>query len=177
MNTLYTTTPKIVHRYSSPIFGAGYLWLLCLGLSTSVWSQVKIGDRPEDIHPQAVLELESTDKGLLIPRMTTEQRDRAFSISSTPAGMLIFNTNLQELQILGDHRTPDGKTQKAWGSYRVAYSNSERPQNPYMGELIFNTKKQQLEYFNGQSWEPVSGVNSLFTALIRMILPKNYPLI
>gem|GEM_PF-2322361 len=37
-------------------------------------AQVKIGDNPTVTTPSALLELEKTDKGLLIPHMTTAQR-------------------------------------------------------------------------------------------------------
>ena len=40
-----------------------------------IWGQVKIGDNVEVLNPAAVLELEATDKGLLLPRLTNEQRD------------------------------------------------------------------------------------------------------
>ena len=39
------------------------------------YAQVKIGDNSFDLSPFSILELESSDKALLIPRMTTEQRD------------------------------------------------------------------------------------------------------
>ena len=43
----------------------------------------------------ALLQVDSTTKGFLPPRMTTAQRD---AISSPPAGLIIFNTDLGTLQ-------------------------------------------------------------------------------
>ena len=57
-------------------------------------AQVKIGDNPKQIHPSALLELESIDRGFLLPRLTTAQRDIAFK-ASIPEGLLIFNTDNQ----------------------------------------------------------------------------------
>ena len=41
-------------------------------------------------HPSAILDIESTDQGVLIPRMTCEQRD---SIPSPANGLLVFITD------------------------------------------------------------------------------------
>jgi hypothetical protein len=45
--------------------------------------------------PSAMLDIKSTNKGLLIPRMTTAQRD---TISSPAQSLLIFNTNTECLE-------------------------------------------------------------------------------
>ncbi len=55
----------------------------------SSFSQVKVGENPSNINSSAVLEIESTNKGFLPPRMTTAQRD---AIISTVDGLIIFNT-------------------------------------------------------------------------------------
>ncbi len=47
---------------------------------------VVIGD--ESLEPTAILELESTDKGLLIPRMETDDRD---GITNPASGLMIYN--------------------------------------------------------------------------------------
>jgi len=70
-----------------------YLFILCCFISTHTASaQVKIGDNPNTVDPSALLELEKTDKGLLVPRMTTAQRD---AIGSPANSLLIFNTDDQ----------------------------------------------------------------------------------
>ena len=56
--------------------------------------QVKIGDNTEDISPFAILELERTNRGLLLPKMTTEQRDQAFD-QTAPEGIMILNMDRQ----------------------------------------------------------------------------------
>jgi len=65
---------------------------------TVVSAQVKIGDAPKKINPNALLELESQNKGMLIPRMTTAQRDRAFTLD-VPNGLMIFNTDEKAVQV------------------------------------------------------------------------------
>lgn len=48
----------------------------------------------------AVLHLASTSKGLLLPKMTTTQRD---SILSTPVGLVIFNTTNDQPEVYVDN--------------------------------------------------------------------------
>jgi len=58
-------------------------------------SQVKIGDNPTMINAASLLELESTARGLLIPRMTTTQRD---AIATPPNGLQIYNTTTNKTE-------------------------------------------------------------------------------
>jgi hypothetical protein len=53
-------------------------------------AQLKVGDNPTTINPSAVLEVESTSKGLLPPRMTQTQRD---AITSPANGLIIYCTD------------------------------------------------------------------------------------
>ena len=69
-------------------------------IPSEAFAQVKIGDNQANVNPNSLLELESSSKGLLIPRMTTEQRDAAFQVDTAPVGLIIFNTTEQVLQIL-----------------------------------------------------------------------------
>ena len=70
-----------------------------------IWGQVKIGDNVEVLNPAAVLELEATDKGLLLPRLTNEQRD-SIELNEASEGLLIFNVDTNEIQYLKRHSSP-----------------------------------------------------------------------
>ncbi len=59
-------------------------------LASSVWGQQNVGIGTNTPHPTALLELYSTSKGLLIPRMTQAERD---AISSPATGLLIYQTD------------------------------------------------------------------------------------
>ena len=59
------------------------------GITTSLFAQTKIGDNKGTIGAGSLLELESTNKALLLPRMTTSQMN---AIPSPVEGMMIFNT-------------------------------------------------------------------------------------
>ena len=57
----------------------------------SVNGQVKIGDNPQTLDPGSVLELESTDKALVITRLTTGQMEALDPLR----GALVYNTDTQ----------------------------------------------------------------------------------
>ena len=57
--------------------------------STAVFAQFKVGDNQGIINPSAALEVESTTKGILIPRMTTAQ----IGLIASPAnGLMVYST-------------------------------------------------------------------------------------
>ena len=66
------------------------LLIMLTACSVLVTAQVKIGDNPANISPGSVLELESTNKALTLPRMTTVQMQ---AIPSPLNGMIIYNTD------------------------------------------------------------------------------------
>ena len=70
------------------------LSLALIGLSIS-YAQLKVGDNPTTINSSAVLEIESTTKGFLPPRMTTTQRN---AIATPATGLTIYNTTVKCLQ-------------------------------------------------------------------------------
>ncbi|HET7119427.1 MAG TPA: tail fiber domain-containing protein [Hanamia sp.] len=55
-------------------------------VSTKISAQVKIGDNPTTVNSASLLELESGNKGLLLPRLSDTT-----SISNPPQGMFMFN--------------------------------------------------------------------------------------
>ncbi len=65
------------------------LFILINIVALQAAAQIKIGDNPKSISPASLLELESTNKGLLIPRI---HRDSLLSsaLNSAPNGMLIY---------------------------------------------------------------------------------------
>ena len=67
------------------------LLLITFLMGTCLNAQVKIGDNPQNIDPSSVLELESTDKVLVITRVTTAQMNAISPIQ----GALCYNTELQ----------------------------------------------------------------------------------
>jgi uncharacterized protein (TIGR02145 family) len=71
------------------------LFCLLTGLTASLSAQVAINSDGSSPEGSAMLEVKSTDKGFLPPRMTTAQRD---AIGSPAEGLTIFNTDCNCLQ-------------------------------------------------------------------------------
>lgn len=62
---------------------------LFFGLSNA---QVKIGENPTSINPSSILEIESANKGFLMPRIALTATNSASPLASHVAGMVIYNT-------------------------------------------------------------------------------------
>jgi trimeric autotransporter adhesin len=83
--------------------------LLTLATLIAVLAKAQsVGIGTNSPHPSALLEVRSTDKGLLIPRMTTTQRN---AIASPANGLLIYNTTTFALNIF--------KTGSGWAELGV----------------------------------------------------------
>ena len=63
--------------------------ILFFGLSNA---QVKIGENPTSINPSSILEIESANKGFLMPRIALTATNSASPLASHVAGMVIYNT-------------------------------------------------------------------------------------
>lgn len=69
---------------------------LVLLANTAALAQIKLGDNPGTIDANSLLELESTTKGLLFPRLT----DAAMTgMTTPPAGIVVYNTTKNCLYI------------------------------------------------------------------------------
>ncbi|MEM6772184.1 MAG: hypothetical protein AAF597_16540, partial [Bacteroidota bacterium] len=65
---------------------------LVLLLQLSATAQVAINQDEADPDPSAILDVKSSDKGVLVPRMTSAQRDM---ISNAALGLLVFDTTTE----------------------------------------------------------------------------------
>jgi hypothetical protein len=63
---------------------------ICLVFTTITQAQVKLGNNPTSTHPSAALEIESTNKGLLIPRLTSAERT---AIGNPAIGLMVYQTD------------------------------------------------------------------------------------
>lgn len=66
----------------------------CMALcySPAAFAQVKIGNNPKSINKDAVVEMESTNKGLLLPRLALSSTGNAAPLTGFVQGMFVFNT-------------------------------------------------------------------------------------
>jgi len=65
---------------------------LLFGAASVSNAQVKVGNNPGVINPSAVLEIESTNKGFLPPRVTLTSTTDVTTIPSPAVGLLVYNT-------------------------------------------------------------------------------------
>jgi hypothetical protein len=80
-----------------------FFLLVLIFLSLSGKSQVSVNNNGEPAHGSAMLDVASSSRGFLPPRMTTAQRN---AISSPATGLVIFNTDLKCLEFFSG--TGDG---------------------------------------------------------------------
>ena len=126
-------------------------------VAISLSAQVKIGDNANLIDDSSILELESTNKGLLIPRLTTTQIN---AIVSPANGLLVYNLDTNLLQVnIGTKDT------SLWCSLVIQQPNStgalllpvgtnaDRPKSPVNGMLRYNTQSSQFEVYKNGNWE------------------------
>jgi uncharacterized protein (TIGR02145 family) len=107
--------------------------IIMLGIiSTSVSAQVKIGTTAGASHASAIMEFESTSKGVLLPRMTTTQRA---AINSPATGLMVYNTSFNCVEIYNG---------SSWGCMKfTANPNPSAPGSTFTsfsnGTAMFNT--------------------------------------
>lgn len=69
-------------------------WLLAVFIYCSqlTFSQVKIGNNLTIVNPNAILEIESTNKGLLLPRLALAATTNPYPLGAFVEGMLVYDT-------------------------------------------------------------------------------------
>ena len=122
-----------------------------VAFSSALQGQVKIGTDAENVNPYAILELESDRLGLILPRLSNDQRDAAFQ-QNIPQGLTIYNTDENCIQYWDNDK---------WicsGIKRLpVYENLETLQAS-SGETasfaLLNTdgENAQLYFYDGSSW-------------------------
>ncbi len=93
-------------------------------LNAGAYAQVKIGDNPNTINDASILEIEDTTRGILIPRMTTGQRD---SILSPPDGLEIYNITSSTIDVYRKSQWESTVYAKPNESLKYVYSLEDLP--------------------------------------------------
>ena len=69
-----------------------YTFIVSILLLINLQAQVKIGDNPGSLNENSILELENTDKGVLIPRVALDNVNTSAPLTATLSeGTLIYN--------------------------------------------------------------------------------------
>jgi hypothetical protein len=68
---------------------------------TTIWSQIKIGSTPTTIQSSSIFEIESTTKGVLLPRLNNTQVNTLLSQAkvNNANGLIVYNVESKNLQI------------------------------------------------------------------------------
>ena len=76
------------------------LFLLVLLGTTASIAQIKVGGNPTTIDGNAILEVESTNKGILLPRVSLTSLDSPAPLTSHTLGMQVYNLTNDDLKDL-----------------------------------------------------------------------------
>ena len=106
---------------------------------------ISIGKGTENAHPSAILELVSSNKGLLIPRLTSPERQ---AINSPASGLLVYDTTLANFQYW---------TGLQWSAVPgVSFtSGTIVPVKAMEGDLFYNTVDDKVQIYVASAWKDV----------------------
>ena len=122
------------------------LLMIALAITTTTNAQVGIGVSTANINPSAQLDVSSTKKGFLPPRMTTSQRD---SINTPATGLVIFNTTTNSLEY---------KSSTSWVSLTTTTSNTAAV---FLPSIVIGTQQwmgNNLDVTNYRNGDPIQYV-------------------
>lgn len=110
------------------------------------YSQVKIGDNPSLIDASSILELESSNKALVLTRLTDSQINALTPLE----GAIVYNTDAQCVFVY------DGIIWKNLCDEPVITISSTSPTNNAIGDFWFNDTDNVVSVWNGTEWLPIN---------------------
>ncbi len=126
------------------------IFCMIICYSPAVFAQVKIGNNPKSINKDAVVEMESTNKGLLLPRLALSATTNAAPLSSFVQGMFVFNTATANDVTPGMYYSDGAKWIKVNGSIAASAGVKKSLITVVTnGQTIFNTP------------EPITDINKI----------------
>jgi hypothetical protein len=147
--------------------------LLLILISGNAMAQVKFGTNPSTVNGSALLELESTNKGLLMPRVALTATNSASPLSAHVAGMVVYNT--ATAGTAPNNVTPGFYFNNGTKWLKVAstddivlpstaLTSSTSPAGTSIGQMVYNTNPIAgppaipvgPTYWDGTNWVPVS---------------------
>ena len=144
---------------------AAALILLFCSINTIHAQSMGISNAAITPDPSSILEMRTTEKGILIPRMTTAERD---NISSPATGLMLYNT------ITNQYNFYNGSAWVFWGSaaYLSATSGETLSTTSTSDVVITDMTKTALEagtysvLFNGQVNIPAADYTTGFSTAV-----------
>lgn len=89
---------------------------LSIILVDNAYSQLKIGSSPQTVDPSAILHVESSNKGVLLPKVSLSSATDQTTISAPATGLLVYNTGTGGLTPAGYYFW-DGSR---WSNFRLS---------------------------------------------------------
>lgn len=120
--------------------------LIYLTLGFTLKAQVKLGDGSPTPHIQALLDLEASDKGLLLPRVSTATRSS--TLANAPAGLVVYDTDLNRLMI---KQGPDAASWAALSMSATLPDTLKGLVGIYNSGLVGNNRSPVLRVTNGST--------------------------
>jgi hypothetical protein len=102
------------------------LFLMFFIFNPTLFSQVKIGDNPKSINSDAILEIESSNKGLLLTRVALKSTTTSSPLKLFTQGMVVYNTSTLNDVTPGLYYSDGKKWIKANTQLSSSDSNSEQ---------------------------------------------------
>ncbi len=151
--------------------------MLILGIFAStlsnIQSQVKIGDNPNTINASSILELESTNKGILPPRINLASLTDISTIPSPASYLLIYNTNTSLSPGAGYYFNAGTPSAAHWVKFVTQNDSIVKSTPPSgqvislsrfpMGELSMNSNTLLTNVPSANTWTRVAGT-TLFSS-------------
>lgn len=117
---------------------------------------VSIGKGDIPANSKAILELVSSNKGLLITRMTTDQRNAMFyGMDVSARGLMVFDNTLNAFYFW------DGYAWKAIGSGNIRTISGSPTFSGTAGEMVFDVLSSCLYIYSGGNWFNLSALKSI----------------
>jgi hypothetical protein len=149
------------------------IFALVLSMSAACFSQVKVGNNATIINPNAIFEIESADKGFLLPRLALRATTNPFPLSAFVEGMLVYDT-----ATIGDItpglyycdgtkwiRSSSGSSNTApENAWKLTGNNSTQPGTNFIGttddkDLVFKTNGIERLRLTKEGWLGIGEAN------------------
>ena len=131
--------------------------MLCFFGISILNAQIKIGDNLKNVSPYSLLELESKERTLLLPRFSTLERDAAFD-QDAPVGLVIFNTTTNQFEYLSQDKEDGIKKWVSSGGGSQIYNQENRPEIGQSGDLYVDEENNLFYAWNTitNQWELIN---------------------
>jgi len=153
--------PDLLSGIKNTLVRTSFFTLFLLFFACSSFAQVGINTDNSAPDASAILDIKSTTKGMLVPRMTTPQRD---AISSAATGLLVFDTDLSSFWFYDGTAWEDLST-NGTSDHIADADNDTKIQVEESGDedkIRFDIDGTEFGYMDGKTFHLEAAGSSLF---------------